>query len=322
MSLTNPVLSDKAKEMFAQGLGQENLDAFLAADVKDFAVDVLEINGGNEAVASALQIGGQLTVAELATRFETAVAGITADEELANEAAAVAAAPAAQAAAAAATGLTPAQEAANKKAAQSAAAAGSGGTEVTTTAQSPAPTPAPAEVAPAATEVADLQAEVAQGDTPEATTGLVEPDWIGQLSASGLLFKNTFDKYVVDMRPKLQVAPATAARNQVLLVRTLCGIINNLEGNEFHSVFNYVLQQFVAHREGALRDIAIFRAIDENQLSIEQGKLFPRLINLMILAADPATRDVGLRQVDLQKTLAGELISEAGRRKVFQYFGK
>jgi hypothetical protein len=314
MSITNPVLSDKAKEMFAQGLGQENLDAFLAADVKDFAVDVLEINGGNEAVASALQIGAQLTVEELATRFETAVAGITADEELANEAAAVAAAPA--------PGLTPAQEAANKKAAQSAAAAGSGGTEVSTTSQSPAPTPAPVEVAPAAEEVADLQAEVAETETPVATTGLVEPQWISQLSASGMMFKGAFDKYVSDMRPKLPVEPAAAARNQVLLVRTLCGIINNLEGNEFHTVFNYVLQQFVAHREGSLRDIAIFRAIDENQLSIEQGKLFPRLINLLILAADPDTRDIGLRQVDLQKTLAGELITEAGRRKVFQYFGK
>lgn len=314
MSITNPTLSDKAKEMFAQGLGQENLDAFLAADVKDFAVEVLEINGGNEAVAAALQIGGQLTVEELASRFETAVQGISAEDELAEEAAAVVAAPAP-------SGLTPAQEAANKKAAETAKAAGTSGTEVNTTAQSPAPVaPAPTPAEPA---VADLQAEPAEADAGiEVASGLAEPDWVSQLTATGQMFKATFDKYVSDMRPKRPVQPVDAARNQVVLVRTLCGIINILEGSEFHNVFNYVLQQFVAHREGALREIAIFRAIDENQLSTEQAKLFPRLINFLILAADPATRETGLRQVDLQKTLAGELITEAGRRKVFQYFGK
>lgn len=314
MSITNPTLSDKAKEMFAQGLGQENLDAFLAADVKDFAVEVLEINGGNEAVAAALQIGGQLTVEELASRFETAVEGISAEDALAEEAAAVSAAPAP-------TGLTPAQEAANKRAAESAKSAGTGGTEVNTTAQSPAPTaPAPA---PTEAAVADLQAEPAEADAGiEVVSGLAEPDWVAQLTPTGQMFKATFDKYVSDMRPKRPVAAGDAARNQVVLVRTLCGIINILEGNEFHSVFNYVLQQFVAHREGALREVAIFRAIDENQLNPEQGKLFPRLINFLILTADPATRDLGLRQVDLQKTLAGELITEGGRRKVFQYFGK
>lgn len=319
MSITNPVLSDKAKAMFAEGLGKENLEAFLAADVNDHAVDVLEINGGNEAVASALQIGANLTVGQLAERFETAVGGITEEDKLAAEASA-------QAAAQSQSGLTPAQQAANKKAADQAAAsaaAGSAGSEVSTTAESPAPV-APAVVEETAAEApADLQAQPADvGADSEAVSGLVEPQWVESLGATAKLFKGAFDKYVSDMRPKRPVDPTTAARNQVVLVRTLCGMINSLEGQEFHDVFNYVLQQFVVHREGALRELAIFRSIEVNQLSSEQAKLLPRLINMLILTADPATRQYGLQQVSLDKTLAGELINENGRRRVFQYFGK
>lgn len=302
MSINTPNLSEKAILMVTEGLGKENLDALLAADVTDLAIDVLDINGGNEGVAVDLQIGASLTVGELVERIEAAVA--------ANAAAVEQPAPA---------GLTPAQIAANAKAAQKAQApkdAGGTGAVVDSTAQSPAP-------AAPVTPVADLQSEPADVEgTEEADEGLAEPEWITNLGMTGKMFKGTFDRYMVDMRPRMPVDEAAINRNQTTLLRTVLGVINSVEGSEFHSLWNYILQCFAKHSTGVFSEPMVYRGMEHNQMTPEQSRLYPRIVNMLILLADPATRAVALRQINLQKSLAGELVSEAGRRRVFQYFGQ
>lgn len=283
---TTPVLSVKATELFVAGFGHTNLEMFLAADVTElFHEHVIE---EDEAQAQAIgQIPAEATIADVVTLLE-GIAG--ADAPVADAPAPVA----------------PVVE-------------------------------APAQPAPATPEVV---AEVAQnvaaatGIVPEAPASLaaapavldasniapLQPDWVAGLSPNAQTVKHAFDDYVAKMRPRAPVTVDDISRNQAVLAHTLTSVINRLDGDDFHLMFNYVLQQFKQHAEGVFRPVLVNRGMDLVPLAPEALRLFQRLINMFTLLADPATREVAHRQIDLAKTLAGA-ISEPGRQRVFQFFG-
>lgn len=322
MSITAPVLSAAATDLFKAGFGEANLEAFLAGDVADLAHAHLTLETDEQKAAGGT-IPDTATVADVVALFEGIVSGESAHQaeelvskELADQS----------------SQLTPEQEAANKATiarAQAAAApaptpavpqdAGKAGTETASTATSPAP------VAPVVEPVADLAAEpapVAPAETEQAVLETnVQPDWIESLTPNAKMLKLSFDEYMHKMRPRLPVTEVEIDRHQASLARVLIAVINGLSGDDFHKVFNYILTQFDQHSDGVFKTAAVHRNMASVQLDPTVLRLFQRLLNMFLLLANVSTREAAFRQVDLGKTLTGP-ITEAGRQRVFGFFGK
>jgi len=208
--------------------------------------------------------------------------------------------------------------------------AGVAGTNVNDTADAPAeyvePTPAEGDAPAPAAEVPLATAPVPKGLVRPTTslysdpeTGYTQPEWFYTLTPTGQALKQTFDNYMHNMRPRLPVTDADVARNQAVLARTFTSVINDLEGDDFQAVFSHILAMFHEHKDGVFHPIKVNRGADLIALVPEDRRLFQRMVNMFGLLGDPNGRANAFKQVDLHKTLSGN-ITEAGRQKVFSYF--
>ena len=208
--------------------------------------------------------------------------------------------------------------------------AGVAGTNVNDTADAPIgdvePTPAEGDAPAPAAEVPLAIAPVPKGLVRPTTslysdpeTGYTQPEWFYTLTPTGQALKQTFDDYMHNMRPRLPVTDDDVARNQAVLARTFTGVINNLDGDDFQAMFSHILAKFHEHKDGVFHPVKVNRGADLVALVPEDRRQFQRLVNMFGLLADPDGRSNAFKQVDLHKTLSGN-ITEAGRQKVFSYF--
>lgn len=311
MSITTPTLSEAAAELVVVGFGQEALEALVAADVNDQLADVVELNDQNAQFIADLRMPEGATVAQFVELVETNLVKVGANQsgdglpmELLDTAGPVGGTDVA--------GLV-SDVASNAAALDIAAKSG--------TADDKAPEDVLDEELDQGT---DLQGEnnPPADDEAEEPGELAVPEWVSKLDTTGQVFKATFDRYAEDMAPRRPQTTTTLVRAQKTLLRTLIGVINSTSGDNFHSLFNYVLQRFNKERTGVFSERALLRGIDKHQFNPDEINLFPRLINLFVLLGDPQSRQLALRQVSLQKTLATPLITEEGRRRVNQFFGQ
>jgi hypothetical protein len=300
---TTPVLSAKATELFVAGFGQTNLEMFLAADVAElFHEHVIEEDDAQKQAIA--QVPVEATIADVVALLE----GIaSAEAPVADAPAPEPAAPEAPVAPAVVESPVVPQESATPEA-------------VIEVAQNVTETTGVAPEAPAVIQQAAPANLAATPAVLDVAATPLQPDWVAELSPTAQVLKHAFDTYVTKMRPRAPVTADDIASNQATLARTLSTIINGLSGNDFHLMFNYVLQQFVQHADATFRPALVNRGMDVVALAPEALRLFQRLINMFSLLGDPATREVAHRQIDLSKTLAGP-ISEPGRQRVFQFFG-
>lgn len=312
MSITTPVISEVAAGLLAVSLGQANLEALLAADVNDTVRDVIEINEGNSSFVAELGISDETLVADLVQRIEANLGSSDGvPDDIVDPSALVGGAPA----------LNP----------ELVGTLPPAGTDTDTATDVAGDRDEAGErdddsdedLADVADQNEDLQASDAAQDAEDvAPAELAVPEWVKNLSANGAMFKGQFDKYEDEFAPRRPVTQAQITRGHLYLLRTLCGIINTVDGDEFHQLFNYVLQRFNKGRTGVFREVAVHRGIDKHTMNPDQINLFPRLINMFIVLADPQSRAIGLRQVSISKTLQGPLLTDDGRRRVHQFFGQ
>lgn len=139
-----------------------------------------------------------------------------------------------------------------------------------------------------------------------------------KLSPSRELFRDQLNRYVDAMSPGQVVGEKEGISNQVLLWRTIQNALNR-QGSEFTSCFGEILEAVHRHRKGAFHERYVFRFWDALPLSTPERRNFERLLNLMMLTSDPATRAHTLRQVDMDATLHGFNDSDI-HQKVVEFY--
>lgn len=130
---------------------------------------------------------------------------------------------------------------------------------------------------------------------------------------------NFIEDYCVTMNPKKPMSAAEAARHQLGLYRTLVNVLNN-SGEQFTKVYATLLKLFQQHKDGALSTLAVYRAADMVALNAEERQTFHSLLDLLILTADPQSRKVALKQVDLGKTFRTKIINEQTKQRVLNFY--
>ena len=124
--------------------------------------------------------------------------------------------------------------------------------------------------------------------------------------------------YADQMAPRKPVTDAKIVEQQRLLYEALTKTIND-SGDDFEALMKFVLAFFEQHKAGVFHDIRIFRGMDNLPLSTEDRAAFQRLVNLFKLVANPQSRGIALKQVDLVASLQYG-VTENGRNRVMGFF--
>lgn len=126
--------------------------------------------------------------------------------------------------------------------------------------------------------------------------------------------------YCQAMAPTNQLMASAAATEQSALYRSIQNIINR-QAQYFQPLFTALLAVFHAERKGALGDRFRNRYMEHVVLSQSDRNAFVSLTHLLAVTADPKSRDLALKQLDIEKALENGLTAE-GKLRVLEYFGK
>lgn len=129
------------------------------------------------------------------------------------------------------------------------------------------------------------------------------------------------ERYMEKMKPGMPVNNDEGARNQYQLWRTIQSVIENSSPEEFNKLWYIVLVYFKNFRTGALGERYVFRFSEYWIQSEEDLATFQRILNLIILTADPSTREKNLKQVSLPRTLEKGL-TDFGRQRLLSFYNK
>lgn len=126
------------------------------------------------------------------------------------------------------------------------------------------------------------------------------------------------DEYVASMGRHCFQTEATGAAAQRKFYQTLRTFLA-LEGQEFKAGMDHLLSVILANRDDVFDDSNAFRFMAELQLRENDRKLFTRLLNLFIAAAEPSTRKAVLERVNLAETIK-LLPEERSKQLMVAYF--
>jgi hypothetical protein len=181
----------------------------------------------------------------------------------------------------------------------------------------PAPTPAVPEVK---TTVATTTATAAEAPAPTDFDRLmIKVRETGTGPQRKLV--NDLNSYVENMKKGKPITPANGAMQQYALWATLRTVVENHHGDEFRSLWHIVLSFFHYYRDNVFSDRLVFRFADHWQRDKDQLKALQRLLDLIKITADPATRDENKKRVDMARSLEVGF-SEEARSRVLQYYGR
>lgn len=166
--------------------------------------------------------------------------------------------------------------------------------------------------------VAAVSTPTVQPSTLKTTLDLT--DILAQMDVSSVGYIQAVKDYMVAMAKGRSVTDAEIHRYQVNFLRNVVSMINNVE-NDFDKVMNVFLYLFNENPTGAFDEVRIYRHLPHLNLGGEEFKAFQFLTDLFRLTADPKTRTIALKQVDLTKSLAYGL-TERGRQKMISFYGK
>lgn len=148
-------------------------------------------------------------------------------------------------------------------------------------------------------------------------------DYINDLKQNGTTTQKNLiaalDKYLDDMKPRKPIANNKGADTQHLFWKTLWSVIEHSSQEEFKSLWTIVLAYFDKFKNDAFNERYVYRFAEYWNANVDELSAYQRLLNLIHLTADPKQRTLGLKQVNVDKSL--ELIfSEQGRQKVLSFY--
>lgn len=130
---------------------------------------------------------------------------------------------------------------------------------------------------------------------------------------------NALSLYVSNMSPHIQQTDDGGAKQQYNLWKAIQTVIEQSEPNEFKKLWNIILAYFQQYKQSVFHDRYIYRYSEFWQWSEDHLTALQRLINIIKLTSDPATRAVGLRKVSLDRSLEVG-ISDAARQKLTNFY--
>ena len=187
--------------------------------------------------------------------------------------------------------------------------------------------------APLATETADNgEADAASPDavTEDTTSGVTAPAAPEPPKPAPAAvpmdqhLARALEDYTEAMRPGKPITAENGAREQLKLWRAIQGVLTK-NGSEFVKGWSDLLAYVAKHkrqdngRDGVFGERYIYRFFDNVRLSSGERRNFERMLNLILTTADPRSRQLTLKQVDLKSTLAG-MADENVRQKVIGFY--
>lgn len=138
-------------------------------------------------------------------------------------------------------------------------------------------------------------------------------------SASSRLVIQELKDYVEMMTRKIQLPAAAGGQAQAGLYHTLIQLINT-PAVEFDAVFTLALTIIKDQLNGAFSDMNVHRYTPHVVLPVKSAAHLRYLVNALITLADPATREVGKRQTNVEQALGVSSIKEEARQRVLAFF--
>ena len=156
--------------------------------------------------------------------------------------------------------------------------------------------------AAAAKEVTEAMAAVVVHQAAKAAVKTIEEEQL----IKGL------EKYLEAMKPGSGIRGEVGVNQQYALWKLINEIINvSQTPSQFKTLWNILLKFADEHKEGVFNMRYINRFAEHWAWSREELLGYQYIVNLIMLTANPATRAIGLRQVDIHKSLSSGFNEEA-----------
>ena len=123
------------------------------------------------------------------------------------------------------------------------------------------------------------------------------------------------------MKPGVPVADFDGAQHQYTLWRTIQSLIHQTPSHEFNKQWNILLAFFANNQDEdqVFHDRFVYRFSEFWNRNESELNAFQRILHLIKVTCNPATRKQNLRLVSLERTLAVGL-TEEGRQKVLSFY--
>lgn len=156
---------------------------------------------------------------------------------------------------------------------------------------------------------------------PEAISDFlskVEEMKVSGTSAQKILIAS-IEKYLNDMAPGKQVEVNAGARSQYSLWKAISYVVETAPAEEFKKLWSILLAFFEEYKDKAFHDRYVFRFSEYWLWPLTELNGLHRIINIIKLTSNAKERAKGLKQVDLDRSLA-EGFSDEARQKLISFY--
>lgn len=146
----------------------------------------------------------------------------------------------------------------------------------------------------------------------------VEEMKVSGTSAQKILIAS-IEKYLSDMAPGKQVEVNAGARSQYSLWKAISYVVETAPSEEFKKLWSILLAFFEEYKDKAFHDRYVFRFSEYWMWPLTELNGLHRIINIIKLTSNAKERTKGLKQVDLDRSLA-EGFSDEARQKLISFY--
>lgn len=147
---------------------------------------------------------------------------------------------------------------------------------------------------------------------------------VGIIKATGTVLEvatlESLESYVRNMAPGVGILPEQGANQQTVLWKLISNICER-NPEEFETLFSLVLLFLEEYQDGVFNERYIHRFAEALSISSDQINAFQRIITLMKMVANPKTRRLALKQINLEAALSVGF-SEEARQRILYFVNK
>lgn len=147
---------------------------------------------------------------------------------------------------------------------------------------------------------------------------------IGELRNDGTVQEQSLiagiEGYISKMSPGIPMTGEQGIVHQFGLWNLLKRTVNNSGEKEFKKLWNIVLGFFHEYEKGVFSERYVLRFMDQRPGSNRDLRDFQRLIDLLKLTSNPATRTVTIQAYSMDKLLETKNFTDAGKQKLVTFY--
>ena len=128
----------------------------------------------------------------------------------------------------------------------------------------------------------------------------------------------SLNDYAVKMKPRAIQTEETGTENQMKLWGIIKEVLNSAEA-DFKDNWVVLLAVFNANEIGSFAEHYVFRFFEHIRLDQDSIDAMQRILNLIHLTQDPATRVANLKRVDIERTIKVG-ISDTAKRNLLMFY--